>query len=118
MSLIIDAPTSNPVKPLARIESFPDHIVIKPQLIGLTPFKRPAHENLGLRKGRAPRRHVTFQNVFRRYTLRTWLGDLTQDQELKDSVIHNGQQLVVQAVGFDSDDEDLTSGEEGTAHED
>lgn len=58
------------------------------------------------------------QPLFSNATLRTWLGDLTQDQELKDSVIHNGQQLVVQAVGFEADDEDLTSGEEGTAHED
>ena len=58
------------------------------------------------------------QPLFSNATLRTWLGDLTQDQELKDSVIHNGQQLVVQAVGFDADDEDQTSGEEGTAHED
>ena len=66
LSLIIDAPTSNPVKPLAGIEGFPDHVIIEPQLVGLTPFKRPAHENLGLRKGRAPRRHVTFQNIFRR----------------------------------------------------
>ena len=58
------------------------------------------------------------QPLFSNATLRTWLGDLSQDQELKGSVIHNGQQLVVQAVGFDADDEDLTSGEEGTAYED
>ena len=58
------------------------------------------------------------QPLFSNATLRTWLGDLSQDQELKDSVIHNGQQLVVQAVGFEADDEDLTSGEEGMAHED
>lgn len=42
------------------------------------------------------------QDVFQHPLMRKWLDDLSQDQELKDSITESAKQLMIQSIGFET----------------